>query len=320
MACKPHGYSDRRGLERSGEWRTWLVAGGVYGGWLLLTFHAASLPWWLLLPAGAWVVCWHGSLQHEAVHGHPARRPWVNRALAWPPLGLWMPYESYRETHLRHHACAVLTDPLEDPESYFVRECDWERMSGPHRLLLRLRQTLAGRLVLGPALAAAAFWRSEFRRFRSGDLSHGGVWLRHALGTGLVLGWVMFVCEMSVGAYVALFAYPGLSLTLLRSYAEHHPAAERDRRTAIVLGGRASRLLYLNNNFHVVHHARPDLPWHAIPAEFAARREHYTEQAGGHVYAGYLALLGRFLFRPCRHPVHPGCRLDDMKKSTMQIS
>ena len=120
---------------------------------------------------------------------------------------------------------------------------------------------------------------------------------------------VVFACELSVGAYVALFAYPGLSLTLLRSYAEHHPAAERDRRTAIVLGGPLSRLLYLNNNLHVVHHSRPDLPWHAIPAAFSARRGHYTAEAGGHVYAGYPTLLRRFLFRAGRHPVHPDHRL-----------
>ena len=308
MAGEPGGSSGRTRQARSGAWRTWLVAGAVYGGWLLLTFHAAGLPWWLLLPAGAWIVCWHGSFQHETVHGHPTRSVRLNAALAWPPLGLWMPYEIYRDTHLRHHACPDLTDPLEDTEAFFVRQADWDRMGGLRRLLLRLHQTLFGRLALGPALAVFALWRSEFRRARSGDRSNGGVWLRHMLGAGLVLGWVVFVCELSVGAYLALFAYPGLSLTLLRSYAEHHPAAERERRTAIVLGGPASRLLYLNNNLHLVHHARPDLPWHAIPAEFAARRAHYTDRAGVHVFAGYPTLVGRFLVRPRHHPVHPEYR------------
>ena len=313
MACKGCGYQSRAAQSRrGGEWPTWLVAGGVYGGWLLLTFHAGALPWWLLLPAGAWIVCWHGSLQHETVHGHPSRSPLVNRALAWPPLGLWMPYEIYRRTHLRHHACPALTDPVEDTESYFVRQADWERMSGPRRLLLRLHQTLLGRLVLGPALAVLAFWGPKLRRVRSGELSDGGVWLRHAFGAGLVLGWVAFVCDMSIGAYVALFAYPGLSLTLLRSYAEHQPAAGKDGRTAIVLGGPLSRLLYLNNNLHVVHHSRPDLPWHAIPAAFDAQRGRYMAEAGGHVYAGYPTLLGRFLFRSRRHPVHPDHRFADV--------
>ena len=313
MACKGRGCPGRAAPpRRGGEWPTWVVAGTVYGGWLLLTFHAAALSWWLLLPAGAFITCWHGSLQHEAVHGHPTRSPRVNLALAWLPLGLWMPYEIYRDTHLRHHACPALTDPLEDTESYFVRGRDWERMTGPRRLLLQLHQTLFGRLILGPALAIVAFWGSELRRARSGDLSNGGVWRRHIVGTGIVLVWVVLVCDMSIGAYVALFAYPGLSLTLLRSYAEHQPAAGKNRRTAIVLGGPISRLLYLNNNLHVVHHSRPDLPWHAIPAAFAARRGHYMAEAGGHVYAGYPTLLRRFLFRVRHHPVHPDHRFADI--------
>ena len=308
MANAPRGYPRRSGPGHGGAWRTWLVAGAIYGGWFLLTFHASALPWWLLLPAGAFVVCWHGSLQHETVHGHPTRSARANGALGWPPLGLWLPYEIYRDTHLRHHACPALTDPVEDTESHFVRQADWDRMSGPGRLLLRFNGTLSGRLILGPALAAFGLWRSEFRRARSGDPSNGGVWLRHVLGTGLVLGWVVFVCELSIGAYVALFAYPGLSLTLLRSYAEHQPAAEADRRTAIVLGGPLSRLLYLNNNLHVVHHNRPGMPWHAIPAEFSARRNLYVGEAGGHVYRSYAALLRRFLFRAGSHPVHPAHR------------
>ena len=316
MAYKGRGNRNRAAPSRhGGEWPTWVVAGAIYGGWLLLTFHAAALPWWLLLPAGAFIVCWHGSLQHEAVHGHPTRSPSVNLALAWLPLGLWMPYEIYRDTHLRHHACPALTDPLEDTESYFVRERDWNSMSRSRRLLLRFNQTLSGRLALGPALAALALWRTELGRVRSGDLANGGVWLRHALGAGLVLGWVVLVCELSVGAYVALFAYPGLSLTLLRSYAEHHPAAGKSGRTAVVLGGPFSRLLYLNNNLHVVHHSRPDLPWHAIPAAFSARRGDYTAEAGGQVYAGYPTLLRRFLFRARRHPVHPDHRLADIRES-----
>lgn len=309
MAHNPRVCPVRKEPGQGWEWRTWLVAGAIYGGWFLLTFHAASLPWWLLLPAGAFTVCWHGSLQHEAVHGHPTRSARVNTALAWLPLGLWMPYEIYRDTHLRHHACPALTDPLEDTESYFVGQADWDRMSGARRLLLRFNRTLFGRLTLGPALSAFALWRPEFQRARSGDHSNGGVWLRHVPGAGLVLGWVVFASDLSVGAYVLLFAYPGLSLTLLRSYAEHHPAADTDRRTAIVLGGPVSRLLYLNNNLHVVHHSRPGLPWHAIPAEFSARREHYTAEADGHVYGGYAVLLQRFLFRAPNHPVHPDHRV-----------
>ena len=75
-----------------------------------------------------------------------------------------------------------------------------------------------------------------------------------------MFAWTAGVCEMSIAAYVALFAWPGLSLTLLRSFAEHEPASEADRRTVIVESGLFGSLLYLNNNLHAVHHAFPAFP------------------------------------------------------------
>ena len=77
-----------------GELPTWLVAAAIYGGWLLLTLHAALLPWWIAAPALGCIVAWHNSLQHEAIHGHPTRYRAVNDALGMPPLGLWLPFHS----------------------------------------------------------------------------------------------------------------------------------------------------------------------------------------------------------------------------------
>ena len=37
------------------------------------------------------------------------------------PLTLWLPYERYRHTHHVHHIDARLTDPLDDPESFYWR-------------------------------------------------------------------------------------------------------------------------------------------------------------------------------------------------------
>ena len=39
------------------------------------------------VPLGAWFVAWHNSLQHETVHGHPARPRWVGTALGMAALG-----------------------------------------------------------------------------------------------------------------------------------------------------------------------------------------------------------------------------------------
>src|SRR4051794_40020078 len=102
------------------EWPTVALAVGIYGAFLLTTWYSALLPWWLMLPLGAVITAFHGSLQHEVIHGHPTRLRWLNDALGKPVLWLWLPYEIYRELHLRHHRNDILTDPLADPESYYV--------------------------------------------------------------------------------------------------------------------------------------------------------------------------------------------------------
>ena len=292
------------------EWPTWAVAAAVYGGWFALVWHAASLPWWAVLPAGAWLTAWHGSLQHEAIHGHPTRSARRNAALAWLPVGLWMPFPIYRRTHLRHHAAAHLTDPAADPESFYVSPEGWRGMGRMRRAVHVVNHTLAGRLVLGPAIMAGRFWLDEARRLSRGDLANAPVWSSHAAGVAAVLGYSAFVCGLPVWEYVALFAWPGLSLTLLRSFAEHEPSPSEHRRTAIVAGGPLSRLLYLNNNLHAVHHAFPALPWYALPRAWraAGRSASFFGLDDPPRHRSFAAIAARHLFRVRDHPVHPAGR------------
>ena len=288
------------------EWPTWAILAAVHGGWLALTWHAAALPWWVVLVAGGWLTAWHGSLQHEAIHGYPTRSPRLNAALVWLPVGLWMPYAIYRETHVEHHESAHLTDPAADPESFYVSAQGWARMGRLRRALHVINQTLAGRLSIGPAVIAGRFWLAEARRLLRGDFAHARTWAAHVAGVALVFAWTAGVCEMSIAAYVALFAWPGLSLTLLRSFAEHEPASEEDRRTVIVESGLFGSLLYLNNNLHAVHHAFPGVPWHAIPAARRAHRDRFDGPGGPRVHRGYAAIARRWLLRPRDCPMHPG--------------
>ena len=161
---------------------TWALAVAVYAGWGLTTWYYHALPWWLVLPLGAWFVCWQGSLQHEALHGHPTRRAWLNMLVAFPPLWLWLPYPLYRESHLAHHADARLTSPLDDPESYYVTVEAWARFGALRRALLRARNTLLGRLVLGPAFAYAELAAGEVRRLGAGDSTQTAIDFYRAAG------------------------------------------------------------------------------------------------------------------------------------------
>jgi fatty acid desaturase len=90
---------------------------------------------------------------------------------------------------------------------------------------------------------------------------------------------------------------------MLRSLYEHRPGALPAHRTVINEAALPWRLLYLNNNYHVVHHAYPQLPWYQIPALYAAERAAWQEGNGGFVLPGYWHLIRNFAWRTIDSPV-----------------
>ena len=287
------------------EWPTWLLMFAVYGGFALTTYFYHALPIWLVLPLGAWFVCWHSQLQHEALHGHPTPYAALNTALVLPSLWLWLPYPIYAESHLEHHATASLTGPADDPESFYVSAAEWAHAGHLRRTLLWSQQTLAGRLVIGPWVQTLKFWRLELQRLRSGDRSHIGAWLLHLLALALLFYWLLGVCGIPLVDYVLVFAWPGTALALLRSFAEHRPALAPGHCTAIVERGGPFGWLFLYNNLHALHHERPGLAWYALPKLYDQERARLLDENGGFVFRSYIDVAKRFLFRPKDAPAHP---------------
>jgi fatty acid desaturase len=288
------------------EWPTCLLALGIYLCWGLLTFFHRSIPWPLLIVGGGWIVAWQMSLQHEVMHGHPTRYRWLNDAIGLPPLTLWLPYPIYRRSHLRHHRNAHLTDPLEDPESYYLTPERFGRLGGAARAFLRFRNTFLGRITFGAVRSIVLFLWSELRNALRGDRATLRIWLPHLLGVGLLFGWVWGVCGMSPLVYVLYFVLPSRSLSQIRSFAEHRAADVQDERTAIVENSPILGLLFLNNNLHVVHHDKPALPWYRIPAYYRAHRARIVEANGGLVYDGYSDVIRRYFLTPHHEGAHPG--------------
>lgn len=292
-------------LPRRIEAPTLLVAAVIYAGFGALIWFHDILPWWVLLPLGAYLVAWHGSLQHEVTHGHPTPSALANELLVLPSLWLWIPFRLYRETHLAHHNDAQLTDPLADPESYYLDAAAWAKAGPLTRALLQAHNTLAGRLVLGPLRCLALFYRGEFVRALRGDTSHAKAWAIHALGVALVLAWVMGICGMPLWQYLLLFVYPGISLSLVRSFLEHQARPEVSERSVIIEAGPLMSLLFLNNNLHLVHHDKPGLPWYRIPPFYRQRRALFLASNGGYYYKGYREVFRRHFLRAKEQPLHP---------------
>jgi fatty acid desaturase len=285
---------------------TLAVVGLVFGGYLALTYFFQGMPLWLAAPLCAVWLAWYGSLQHETIHDHPT--PWrrLNMNLGGLPLALWMPYRLYRLTHLEHHRHGGrhLTHAGADPESFYLQPGTVSR-SGPMRKALYLANcTLAGRLLLGPLLVVLRFWASEARKILAGNRRHRIIWIRHGIAAVPVLLWTNAVCHIPFLVFTFLVVYPSISLSLLRSFAEHRAHSEHSFRTVAVEANPLWSLLFLNNNLHIAHHAHPELSWYQLPRRWREMRGRAAE-SGLVLHGGYRQVVAGYLLRPIISVEHP---------------
>lgn len=286
------------------EWPTLALIALAYGGWV-----AAGLWLYPLAPAIACavmavLVALHSSLVHEACHGHPTRSAALNEALMTPNPGLLWPYRRFRKLHLQHHADARLTDPYDDPESWYRAAWWFERRPAALRALLTAANTFAGRVILGPWIGAVGFVLAELRLLGRGDREVARAWALHALGLVPVLAIVEFGFGMPLWLYVLAVVWPAMGLISVRTFAEHRWHEAEDGRTIIVERSPLA-LLFLNNNLHLVHHRMPRVAWYRLPALYRARADRWREENHGYVYRGYWQLARDWLLRPKEPVPHP---------------
>ena len=285
------------------EWPTLALIVVCYGLWA----GAGAVLWpdWPIaaLALMAVMAALHSSLVHENLHGHPTRNRLVNEGLVSLPLSLLYPYRRYKATHLAHHNDAHLTDPFEDPESYY--KAAWAHAQMPRwlQLALAVNNTMLGRMVLGPVLGAAGFLRQEARLLSAAAPGVRLAWALHILAALPVVA-MLVGFGIPIWLYMLAVVWPSLSLIAIRTFAEHRWHEAPDGRTIIVERSVLS-WLFLNNNLHVVHHQMPSAPWYALPQLYAARRAHWQSLNNGYVYRNYLALLRAHAVRGKEPVVHP---------------
>ncbi|MHC6224073.1 fatty acid desaturase [Pseudomonas sp. X10] len=287
------------------EWPTWLLLVAVQGGWFAVMIFSHELGVWpttvLLVPL---LVLWL-SLQHELLHGHPTRLPWLNKALGYAPYAVWYPYTLYRDSHLRHHRDEDLTLPGRDPESRYLSRLHWQRSGAFTRALRWVDKTLPGRLLLGAPLALLGLVREELARLARGDRQAWLMWLTHGLFCGVMFVFIARYSALSVVHYLAFVSVPALAVAMLRSYYEHRPSERPEQRTVINEAGWPWRWLFLNLNLHLVHHDLPGLPWYFLPRVYRQRREQWLARSGGFLVRGYGELFRRHSLKPVDSPEHP---------------
>lgn len=288
------------------EWPTLLLLAATYTLWALATsliYQHFPAPAILL---AALAIAQFSSLQHEILHGHPFRSPRLNAALAFPAFNLTVPYFRFRDTHLAHHHDPILTDPYDDPESNYCDPQVWATLPAPIKALMRLNNTLLGRITLGPVLGNILWLKTEVVLLWANAPGTRRAWALHAAGVALVALWLS-ATAMPWWAYL-LAAYLGHAILKIRTFLEHRAHEAARARTVIVEDRGPLALLFLNNNLHVVHHMHPSVPWYRLPATYAANRDHYLRRNEGYVYRNYAEVFSRYFLRtkdPVPHPLMP---------------
>lgn len=293
--------------DRFFEWPTLLLLVVTYSLW---GFATTSL--WTMSPILSFIVvtiaiAQFSSLQHEVLHGHPFRSRLLSEATVFPALTVFVPYLRFKDLHLQHHFDPNLTDPHDDPESNYHDPAAWAQLSWPVQAFLRFNNTLAGRMLVGPARSGWTLLRGDATLMLRGDRRVWLAWALHIGGLALVFAWLLLAGSMPIWAYIVA-AYLGWSVLKIRTYLEHR-AHEASRARSVVIESRGPlSILFLNNNFHSVHHSNPTVAWYKLPQLYFQNRDFYLRRNEGYVYRNYTEIFRQYLFRakdPVPHPVWP---------------
>ncbi len=242
-------------LSTWGHWR---------GGW----------PAWCSFATNVLALHLAGTVIHDASH---------NVAHSWRPLNAFLGHGSalllgfsfpvFTRVHMQHHA--NVNDPENDPDHYV---------------------STGGPLWLIPV----RFFYHEVFFFRRRLWRHWelGEWF---LGRLAVVGVVALGVHYGFVGYVFNFWFVpagvvGLLLGLFFDYLPHRPHQERDRwKNARIYPSHLMNWLIMGQNYHLIHHLWPSIPWYAYQKAFVTMRP-LLEEKECHLSLGLHQAWGSFLY------------------------
>lgn len=239
----------------------------VPGGWnvnVLMCLGAIALI--VFSTCGYWLWGWYswvcftlnvlalhisGTVIHDASHNSAHRNSMVNAVLGHASaLMLGFAFPVFTRVHLQHHA--HVNDPKNDPD-HFVST------GGPLWLI-----------------AARFFYHEIFffqrKLWRKNELLEwflSRLFLFTVVFLGIHYGFIGYV--MNFWFVPALVV--GIALGLFFDYLPHRPFKERDRwKNSRVYPGKVLNILILGQNYHLIHHLWPSIPWYRYQAAYYATK------------------------------------------------
>ena len=285
------------------EWPTLFLIAACYGAIVVSITYLTDLSMVLGVVATGVSLTLYSSLQHEVLHGHPTGLQNLNDSFVFPSFFLFVPYQRFRDTHLAHHQDARLTDPYDDPESNYLDPAVWDELPVFIQRVLIFNNTLVGRVIVGALIGTAVFLANEWKLVRQRDADVRKAWALHLIGLIPVV-WLVSIAPMTAWGFLAA-NYIAMSLLRIRTYLEHQ-AHEKSRARSVIIESRGPlSFLFLNNNFHAVHHMHPKIAWYRLPKTYQDNKERYLKMNEGYVYRCYLHVAMKHLLSVKDAVAHP---------------
>lgn len=287
------------------EFPTLFLIAMTYCIWFSLVFILNAVSLWLIVPLMGLVLTFHSSLQHEAIHGHPIPNEMCSTVLVYPPIGLWIPYERFKELHIKHHKNEIISNPQNDPETNYIYPENWKKIPYLLQKIMCFNNTLFGYVFIKTIIKEISFICSEIKIIYSGNWKIFFVWIRHLIGITIILISINYYSNVPIWAYL-ISSYIGNAILNIRTFLEHRAHKNPLKKSVIIEDQGILAMLFLNNNFHSLHHARPHISWYKLPKLYFDNKHFYLKQNGNYLYKSYLEVFTKYLFKikePVAHPI-----------------
>ena len=212
-----------------------LIASSVCGYFWL------NFPHWYCFSVNVLALHISGTVIHDASHNSGHSNRIINSVLGHvSALMLGFAFPVFTRVHLQHHA--NVNDPENDPD-HFVST------GGPLWMI-------AARFFYHEIFF---FKRRLWRKYELLEWFLSRLFLVTLVGLGIHYDFMNYI--MNYWFVPALVV--GIALGLFFDYLPHRPFKERDRwKNARVYPGAILNLLILGQNYHLVHHLWPSVPWY----------------------------------------------------------
>jgi len=235
-----------------------LLALSTCGYWLWDWKH------WLCFCLNVLALHLSGSVIHDASHNSAHSNRIVNALLGHgSALILGFAFPVFTRVHLQHHG--HVNDPENDPD-HFVSTC------GPLWLI-------APRFFYHEVFF---FKRRLWRKYELLEWFLSRLFLVTLITLSLQHGFFPYLVNYWLSAALVV----GLMLGLFFDYFPHRPFQERDRwKNARVYASPVLNLLIFGQNYHLIHHLWPSIPWYKYQSAYRATKP-LLEAKGSHLSLG----------------------------------